>query len=121
MSPPNDPSSSESSPLPSPLRPDLSQRYLLQMCFPEPGERELWDTINSFPVAIEALRGASECHEAVKDLLGIGGGQELEPGFFKIRIFDAEEKRFVLWENEDGRLIEEASAFNPGEGSLPSE
>ena len=43
------------------------------MCFPEPGERELWDTINSFPVAIEALRGASECHEAVKDLLGIGG------------------------------------------------
>ena len=73
MSPPNDPSSSESSPLPTPLRPDLSQRYQLQMCFPEPGERELWDTINSFPVAIEALRGASECHEAVKDLLGIGG------------------------------------------------
>ncbi len=104
-----------------PPRPDLTLRYRLQVLFPEPGESERWDTINSFPTAIEALRGGSECYEAVKDLLGSDDGRELEPGFFKIRIFDAEEKRFVLSEDEDGRLIEEASAFNPGEGSLPSE
>jgi hypothetical protein len=119
MPSPTDPPIAESST--PPPRPDLTRRYRLQVCFPEPGETERWDTINSFPTAIEALRGGSECYEAVKDLLGSDDGQELEPGFFQIRIFDAEEKRFVLWEDEDGRLIEEASAFNPGEGSLPSE
>lgn len=113
MSPPTDPPSPE--PSTPPPRPDLTRRYQLQVCFPEPGETDHWDTIKSFPTAIEALRGASECHEAVKDLLGSDNGRELEPGYFKIRILDAEERRLVLWEDEAGGLIEEASAFEAGE------
>lgn len=113
-SPPDPPIAESSAP---PPRPDLTRRYRLQVCFPEPGETERWDTINSFPTAIEALRGGSECYEAVKDLLGSGNGRELEPGYFKIRILDAEERRLVLWEDEAGGLIQEASAFEADERS----
>lgn len=113
MPSPTDPPNAEPS---TPLqRPDFTQRYRLQVCFPEPGEKDGWDTINSFPTAIEALRGASECHEAVSDILGSDDERELTPGYFKIRILDAEERRLVLWENETGGLIEEASAFEAGE------
>ncbi len=89
-SPTAPPIAEPSIPLP---RPDLTRRYRLQVCFPEPGETERWDTINSFPTAIEALRGGSECYEAVKDLLGSDDGRELEPGYFKIRILDADSRR----------------------------
>ena len=106
------PSSSDS---PSP--PDLILRYQVQVCFLETREEEDWETINIFPTPQEALRGCSQCYDTVRDLLDIEFCQELEPGFVKIRIFDAEEQRVILSEDEDGGLVETGEAFRPEERS----
>ena len=90
-------------------------RYRVQVCFPETGEEEEWETINSFSTPREALRGSSQCYDTVRDLLDIEFCQELEPGFVKIRILDAREDRVILWENETGGLVETGDAFRPDE------
>ena len=97
--------------------PDLRLRYLVQVCFPEPREEEEWETINSFATPLEALRGCSQSYDIVRDLLDLPFCQDMEPGFVKIRILDAEEQRVILWENETGGLVEKAEAFRPDDGS----
>ncbi len=76
----------------------------MEVWFPEPGEPEEWDAINSFSHPLEAVRGCSECLEAVKDLLGTSFGDDLEPSYIHIRIRDAAASAVVLWEDENGAL-----------------
>ncbi len=94
-------------------------RYRLQVSFPEPGEEEEWETINSFPTPREALRGCSQCYDTVRDLLGLEFCKDLEPGYLRIRILDAKEQRVILWEDGSGGLAEASEAFADKDASPP--
>lgn len=94
-------------------------RYRVQVSFPEPGEEEEWETINSFPTPREALRGCSQCYDTVRDLLDLPFCQDLEPGHVKIRILDSKEQRVILWEDESGGLTEVGEAFADVDSSPP--
>ena len=96
--------------------PDLTRRFRMEVCFPEPDEPESWDTINSFATPMEALHGCSECLETVKDLLGTPLGKDLEDAYVLIRVGDARDRRLVLWEDEDGALLAK-SVFLESTGS----
>ena len=93
--------------------PDLRQRYRMQVFFPELNEVESWDTINSFPTPVEALRGCSECLEAVKGLLGIPCFEDLENTYVRLRIEDAKTDTMMLWDDKTGALHGHLSAFEP--------
>ncbi len=86
--------------------PPALHRYWVQVCFPRSGEEEKWETINSFPTPLEALRGCSQCYDTVRDLLGIEFDKDLAPGYVNIRILDAQEQRLILWEVASGGLAE---------------
>jgi hypothetical protein len=90
----------------------------MQVFFPDLDEDEDWDTINSFPSPAQALRGCSECFEAVKGLLGIPYGKDLGNDYVRLRIVDAETKTLLLWDDESGALCGDLSAFAPPDSGL---
>lgn len=85
-------------------KPDLSRRFQVEICFPEPDQPDVWDRIASLHSPSEALRRCSECLESVKDLLFAGLSREVDDRFIRIRVWDAMTDRHVLWEDEGGGL-----------------
>jgi hypothetical protein len=94
---------------------DLRRRYRLQVCFLEPDEPELWETVFSEDSPMGCLHGASVCCERVKNLLDSPWNEDLPTGFVRFRIVDAEAGRVLLWEEEGGALaFEDDADFSSG-------
>jgi hypothetical protein len=99
--------------------PAPTRRYRVEVCFLCPDDENAWSTVTSFDCPFDALRRCSECLESAKDLFGIPFGQNIEDeDYIRIRIYDTEAKRHVLWESDDGALHSEPAMFEPAEVSI---
>ncbi len=82
-------------------------RFHVQICFPEPGEPESWETVRTYHSPRAALHGASDCCEMVKEMTDSIWHRDLVPGILRLRIYDTLATKVLLWENEDGGLAGE--------------
>ncbi len=83
---------------------DLERRFRIQMCFLEPGEPKTWETVTSADHLRGGLRALSICCERIKQLVETRWSDDLPPGLVLLRIYDEEEGRVLLWEEENGNL-----------------
>lgn len=83
---------------------DLSQRFVVQACFPESRRKQRWDAITSYATLMEALRACSECYDTVLMLFASTEELSKDPLDFRIRVWDAEKKEVLVYEDEDGAL-----------------
>lgn len=97
-----------------------THRFEMQLCrVPEPGIPETWQPLQSFPSPRESLAACSECVEAVQLLLGIDPIGGPEPTIIKLRVWDRQHDRQVLWEDAQGALcwlegtFPDAAPFEP--------
>lgn len=92
--------------------PDLSQRFQLQVSSGDPEDAETWETVASFSTIMDALHGCSSCYEGVAMVLDQAGAEDSKvEDFIHERIFDSERRAVVLWEDEEGRVRFDESAF----------
>jgi len=83
---------------------DLSQRFMVQATFPSLGREARWESINSYPGLIDAVRASSECLQAVQIIFGQTPELTGSINDVRIRIFDKEKDAVVVYEDEDGSL-----------------
>ena len=83
----------------------------MQVFFPDMDGEDSWDTINSFQSPFEAIQGCSECVESVKMLLEVPFTADVISQFFRIRVWDAENEKLVIWEDETGTLFHDEAVF----------
>lgn len=86
-------------------------RFVLQVCLSEPPEVEEWDAIHRFADAAESFRICSECFESVQMMLGIDPISGPEPEWVRFRVWDRQECRMILWQEEGGALFADAAVF----------
>lgn len=97
----------------SPEQPPVDGRYQMQINFPdaEAARKNSWNTVQSFETPMDALRGCSECLEVVKMLQGTEYSQQLPGQFIRLRVWDDESSKLLLWEGEKGDLQWDEEGF----------
>lgn len=93
-------------------------RYVLIARLPDPTGDEAWDVIDAFDTPIEGLRGCSNCHDLIWNLLfrHPNPGAEADR---RIRLLDSWHERTLVWFDE----ASESFHFEPElyEGPVPLE
>lgn len=89
--------------------PDLTRRFRTQICFPETGDPEKWETVISKDTLIEAIRSCSECLESVRYLVEQAMAEadvnfDVDAGFVSLRVHDNEVDSVVVWQDDSGRV-----------------
>tara|TARA_R110002096_G_scaffold105923_5_gene233065 strand:+ start:2421 stop:2768 length:348 start_codon:yes stop_codon:yes gene_type:complete len=92
---------------------DLDLRYVVQLSGEalEGESVDHWLPVVSYEEPLDAVRGCSNFVNTLKNVVGIGVLDDL-PVFTRVlRVFDAEDEKIVLWE-EDGSLHFDPNMFD---------
>lgn len=91
---------------------DLDSRFVVQLSG-EALEGEAiddWLPVVSYEKPLDAVRGCSDFVNTLKNVVGVGVLDD-QPVFTRVlRVFDAEDEKIVLWE-EDGSLLFDPNMF----------
>ncbi|MEM1296613.1 MAG: hypothetical protein AAGH89_14695 [Verrucomicrobiota bacterium] len=91
---------------------DLDSRFVVQLSGKalEGESEDDWLPVVSFEEPMDAVRGCSDFVNTLKNVVGVGVLEDLPVFTRVIRVFDAEDEKIVLWE-EDGSLLFDPNMF----------
>lgn len=87
---------------------------MLEVCLSGPGETERWDPVQSYASPRESLIACSECVEEIQLMLGIDPIPGPEQSVARLRVWDLVCQRPILWEDAQGAIHCDSSAFPDG-------
>ena len=94
------------------------RRYRLMARLPDPGETESWEVIDTYDTPVEAIRGCSQCHDLIRNLL-LRHSDPAGEAYRRIRLHDGWQDRWLVWFDEGSGEVR----FDPAlfEGPVPLE